>query len=349
MKNLLKSVGKILKKEKSSEDPSGSANSNSSQLMIIPQDELEYQTYQTQIDGLTAQIEVTLDYQTVTPPMESHPNLLELVVRLNDPDQIGLVSPKELEEIRTISNEFVKQIDDAIYVGSVTSNSIYNAFLYVPSNPKIPVSLRSLNVPQKFSYDVRPDNGWQYYNELLPTLEEGERMINQKQITELLANGINISQPKEIEHSIIIDDWNLPVLSDELTRLGYQIISTENYQGQSGTINVRFKKVSNIQLDYITAETIQLYGIAESKSGSYVGWKIYEKELEEKPTIQQSTVQPNNNVSVSVVPSDNESININNVSTNPLHFTSGKAVDHIVSKQDQLNQSLLNQFKNSQS
>lgn len=241
------------------------------QQIVLPIN-LTYDQFATKIEGQAAQIEVSLDYQDYA-PVPTHPRLLEVVVRLNTPNIEGFGSEAELQAVRTIRAEFLK-IKDAIYVGSLAAGGLVNSYLYIPETSELTESLKMINVPEQYSYDVVMDPQWQYYKELLPTLEESERIANQKQLTELLDQGIDMTIPRKLNHVITGDEDALKTLKAQLEGLGYVAKGIQPSMVQAKKKDLTMIKDAKLALDSLTSETINLSKLSAQAGCVYIGWEV---------------------------------------------------------------------------
>lgn len=239
--------------------------------VIIPHS-VSYDKFMTEVQGNTAVIEVSLDYQDYA-PIETHTSLLELVVRLDNPTPEGLAGEQEESALLQIRSEFTK-IKDAILVGSVTSGGLYNSYIYLPNEATVPEEFKNLNVVQKYSFELRVDPNWQYYRELLPTLEESERIANQKQLTELAAKGVDLAQRYSLVHVFSGEEAVLKSLEPKLVEQGYQIKGTRNSLVQQGKKDLSFTQESGLDLAELTAKTTALARFGTEQGITYVGWDL---------------------------------------------------------------------------
>jgi hypothetical protein len=235
--------------------------------------EMHYEVFNTSIQGQPAVIKVTLDYQDVA-PLTSHPNLLEMLVRINQPTPQGLMTPQEETEIDALRNEFL-QVPNSIYIGSATLGGLHTSYIYLPANAQLPEDLKSLKVTQQYSFEIRPDNNWQYYRELMPTLEESERLANERQLNETYKAVGEITQPRKLLNTITGAAEMLTVLQPELINLGYQIKEQRKSTVQQGRQDVLFTKVSDLNLDKLTQETIALAKLSQLHQAVYIGWDLF--------------------------------------------------------------------------
>jgi hypothetical protein len=228
-----------------------------------------YEKVITEVQGQTAVIFITLDLQDIA-PIDSHTDLLELVVSLNEPTADGLATDGETRQIEAIRDQFMA-IPNSLFVGSVTAGSMYNAYIYLPTGTVVSDTFKTLNIPQQYSFDVRPDPSWQYYNELLPTLDEAERIINGRQINELMQKGINLALPQNIVHTVSGNTKGIKDLQKEFANSEYTLATQTTEPGKAVLL---MSKNELLDLNSITAETIDLSQIAASYGAIYVGWDI---------------------------------------------------------------------------
>lgn len=266
--NLLQTLQNLFKKKAS---PQKVVAAVDDQAIVLPIN-ISYDLFETKIEGQAAWIEVCLDYQDYA-PVATHPKLLELVVRLNTPNVEGFGSEAELQVVKSIRAEFLK-IKDAIYVGSLFAGGLVNSYIYIPADSAIPDSLKMINVPQQYSYDQIVDPQWQYYKELLPTLEESERIANQKQLTELLDQGIDMTMPRKLNHMFTGANTSLKLLESQLNGLGYVSKGMQASIIQAKKQDLIVTKDAKLVLDLLTSETINLSKLASAQNAIYVGWEL---------------------------------------------------------------------------
>lgn len=267
-----------------------------------------FNKFVTKVDGLSAQIEYTDSFATSI-PSATHTQLLELVVRLNNPTTEGLASAEDVVAIEQLRNTIMQQLPQSLYVGSVTSNGLINSYIYVPNVVQINGTLQSINTPLKYSYEVITDPSWQYYLELLPTVQEQEMAANDQQLQQLLTQGMLLGSNITMSNQAIVPvdkaDSLIQAISTDPILTGMTVEKAE-VQGAEQMIRITGDKA--LEVEQLTAVSVAISQHAIAQGGRYLGWEV----TNATPTqpdiaISNATVAPISSIPESVLPGSNQS------------------------------------------
>ncbi|RUO39320.1 ribonuclease E inhibitor RraB [Aliidiomarina taiwanensis] len=113
--------------------------------------------------------------------------------------------------------------------------------------------------------------------------------MNQDTISALLDDGVDAESEFEIEHHIVSTNFDkLEKAAVELVKAGYHVEDAEEFEAEDGQLCFYFAAVTRSPIDeeILTAQTQQVFDIAEAAGVEYDGWGTYfgdEESEEEAP------------------------------------------------------------------
>jgi len=114
--------------------------------------------------------------------------------------------------------------------------------------------------------------------------------INQDTISALLDDGVDAESEFEIEHHIVSANFDkLEKAAVELVKVGYHVEDAEEFESEDGQLCFYFAAITRSPIDeeILTAQTKQVFEIAEAAGVEYDGWGTFfgEEESEEDESL----------------------------------------------------------------
>lgn len=216
-------------------------------------------------------------------PDSNRPWLLYVWVKLNDPDEHGMIAAKESEAINHVEDALVHEVATsvrAVHVGSVTREGRREFYFYAPTTSGFPESvnriMQSIGTHQ-WNFASKEDPQWEHYLQTMyPTVYDRQVMHNRKVLDALSKAGDNLEKERAVFHwAYFTEEAARRQFIDAIQLRGFAL----DNQLQSDTpddpypYGVAFRRIDPLHWNTINDVTIELWELAESLAGSYNGWE----------------------------------------------------------------------------
>jgi len=209
-----------------------------------------------------------------------YPQIAFVKVKLKEPNEKGLVSKSEEDEIAFLEDKLEASLIKfriGKYVGRIFSDG-YVTFLYYLQFTYNWQDFLDFALDEHASYEMtsafQEDSEWNYYQKLLyPNVKEWQIIQNHKACDALKAKEDNLYLKRAIEHKLFFvkGEENRNELILKLDKEGFKILSElENEEGAKGFSFYRLDKPFYHDID---ALTLYLIDLAELYNASYDGWE----------------------------------------------------------------------------
>ena len=207
-----------------------------------------------------------------------YPQIAFVKVKLKEPNEKGLVSKSEEDEIAFLEDKLEASLIKfriGKYVGRIFSDG-YVTFLYYLQFTYNWQDFLDFALDEHASYEMtsafQEDSEWNYYQKLLyPNVKEWQIIQNHKACDALKAKEDNLHLPRAIEHKVFFSD---EVKKDELVAKlkedGFKIQSQIKKDGVDGFAFYRVDKPFYHSIDELT---LYLIDMLETYGASYDGWE----------------------------------------------------------------------------
>jgi hypothetical protein len=208
-----------------------------------------------------------------------YPQIAFVKVKLKEPNEKGLVSKREEDEIAFLEDKLEASLIKfriGKYVGRIFSDG-YVTFLYYLQFTYNWQDFLNFALDEHTSYDItsgfQEDGEWNYYQKLLyPNVKEWQIIQNHKACDTLKAKEDNLYLVRAIEHKAFFSDRvDIDNLITKLEAEGFKIQSEiQNQEGVKGIAFYRLDKPFYTDIDELTLyliDTLDAYG------ASYDGWE----------------------------------------------------------------------------
>ena len=209
-----------------------------------------------------------------------YPNVAFVKVKLQEPNEHGILSEKEEPEIFFLEDKLEAALIKfriGKYVGRVISDG-YVTFLYYLQFTYNWQDFLAYALDEFESYEItngyQEDSAWNYYQKLLyPTAKEWQIIQNHKACDALKQKEDNLHLPRAIEHQLFFShtEEKREGLVSKLEKEGFKIqFELENEEGIKGLSFYRVNKPFYYDIDELT---LYLIDMLEKYGASYDGWE----------------------------------------------------------------------------
>lgn len=240
---------------------------------LLPQANWDF--YFCTLDGQPASIMLDLALRATAPQAE-RPHLLQIDVRINDPNAFGLTGSAEAETFFILEDRLADHLAhnlDALYVARITSSGYRRFYFYARAAvdmDRIVEEVMERFVRHHYTATAREDAAWEVYlHTCYPAPAQYQAMLNRRVLDHLAASGDNLSQAREVSHFLSFPDKG--ARSRFLTAL-----TGEGFEVQKSTddalrlVLIREERIDPTAIDGLTQ---RIMALAEGVGGSYDGWE----------------------------------------------------------------------------
>ena len=225
-------------------------------------------------------------------PIKEKPNLARLTIIMNNPEADGFSSDKESGIYVIIEAALVKQgkaNNNWIHVARHTGSGKWINYFYCHDTDSFRDSVCNVMAgfpDYQYEFEFQKDKNWSVYlNSLFPTEWQFRSMSNRDLVYMLHQHGIDLSQDREVEHTILFKNkTGRKTFLKEAKKLGF--ISKNNFFESSIKNNPYGLEISRVdKVDLVSVDTYvyQLFELAKQHHGFYDGWAAVVHKNEFKP------------------------------------------------------------------
>jgi len=227
---------------------------------------------------------IVLDMDLIkTAPIKDLPVIVITGVEFINSTKDGLPQKDEFANLHKISDDITNAISELTTMmpaGSFTYQSQRLDYTYVNDSTGIRDKLTKLYQSKysnyKFYINIKEDAGWDaYLNFLYPNEDTQEFMKNQKILSQLQANGDNLTKPRKIDYWLYFGSTNdrdgfKKIILDK----GYKVESEDTLNDKSAKpFKLHISRIDTINIQSITRTTLDLKHQAKQMNGDYDGWE----------------------------------------------------------------------------
>lgn len=234
-------------------------------------------------DGAHAVITVDLAYTEVAPD-DRRPHLVRVTVGFNAVQDDGLPDPADLAPVNALEDPLLAQLEasGAALVGRVATQGVRHFFFYTPdpdaSEAAAASALRAAK-DRQVEIEASHDPEWAAYTDyLLPTAPEFRRSQDAEVVRALEEAGDPLEVPRPVDHFIYFaEQAPRDEFAEEAREAGFEVelLDAEDAEGDDEPHGLRLRRDDPVDLDSISAVTIELDEAAEEAGGRYDGWEAF--------------------------------------------------------------------------
>jgi Regulator of ribonuclease activity B/Family of unknown function (DUF695) len=219
--------------------------------------------YLTRLDGALASVVVDLHAR----PQRSHPHCVVIDAALCHPRDDGLRDERELDTMGTLEDTLVERLEQALYVGRVTTRGRVQFVFYASTPLEVPPAIA--DYPLLVTTQLEPD--WQTFTRALyPGPFELQTILNRNLLEQLAAQGDALTHPREVDHFAFFDTPEQAAQAAvALTAKGFRVEAPTTSDGRTSLSFHRVDSLADGRIDHISAEVLE---IVLASAGDYDGW-----------------------------------------------------------------------------
>lgn len=239
-----------------------------------------WETYFAETDDGPISILVNLDAE----PSDDAPQpiLGRIFLEIPNPDENGFAPETEHDRL----NDIMEAVDLAVsvehrglLVGRTMGHAVCTIYFYLPTEEGFATSVEKAMKAfpdQRFEAASERDEHWEaYFDFLCPSEESLEFIENARVLEELLDDGDDLATPREVTHwAYFPDAASRDLYKAELITRNFTIQEeTHEPEEPENQFGLVFTTVRDVQLEGISAETLELRNLAAGFDGEYDGWE----------------------------------------------------------------------------
>jgi uncharacterized protein (TIGR01619 family) len=244
-----------------------------------PKYEPHWELYLQDYDGWLSSVVLDMGVLDIA-PVKKFPFLLTVEIPLLEPAENGLQNNEESYLLEMIEQEFINSaLADFIYVGRITRCGIRSLYFYCDKekdSTEIEIA-RVINKykPYTYTFSTREDKGWlHFFESMYPDDINFQIMSNNSVLQNLIKNGDDLSQPRDVIHFIVFQELDhKDAFLKEALPLGYQIYVDRNEPGKNSEYYLGIHREEMVSREFIHDNVQTLVDLANACNGEYDGWE----------------------------------------------------------------------------
>ena len=214
-------------------------------------------------------------------PISEKPELIQVTVSLNDPNEFGLTNPGEAEILYVMEDRLSEHISlnlGGLYVARNTSDRKRIFYFYCQSSAGyqgVVEEVMDSFSGHSYSCISSSDPEWTFYQQFLyPSPSEYQSILNRRVIEKLEQHGDNLSQAREVEHFLYFpDESSRSRFISQIHHHRFTICSQGfRQESEAHPYSLMISRVDRVDPASIDDVVLQLMRLAESCDGQYDGW-----------------------------------------------------------------------------
>lgn len=232
-------------------------------------------------DDALALITVDLAFTEVAPD-DRRPHLVRVTIGFNAVLESGLPDASDLDAVNALEDPLLARMEatGAAMVGRVITDGRRHFFFYTPdpaaSEAAAASALRGVK-DREVAVEASHDPEWALYSEyLLPTGPEYRRSQDAQVVHALEEAGDPLEVPRPVDHFIFFTEQApRDEFAQQARDAGFEVELLEAEAGldDEEPYGVRLRRDDPVDLDSISAVTIELDEAADNAGGRYDGWE----------------------------------------------------------------------------
>ncbi|MFD2247716.1 DUF695 domain-containing protein [Pontibacter ruber] len=241
----------------------------------------DWDVYFTFVDNLPAFFSVDLGLADIA-PMQDKPDLIEIVIGLQQPDEDGFPGEGEWEVLEEMEDTMVSTLEarlEAQYVAKTLNNGRRALYFYTGETLLLEQLMEEITAQfssYAIEYQVSEDPEWNIYLEYLYPDEEAMLKINNNRMLQALEEqGDQPHIPRNISHWLYFkSEQDRKACAEALQEEGFTVQSMAETQDVDGMpFELEVYREDKTDEDTITEVTGLLWQLAANYNGDYDGWE----------------------------------------------------------------------------
>jgi uncharacterized protein (TIGR01619 family) len=248
--------------------------------MLAPLQLPEWDFYFCTVDEKPASIMLDLSL-TPLAPVPQKPELIQVLVDLNDPNDFGLTNLGEAEILYVMEDRLAEHLSKSLgglYVARNTTNEQRIFYFYCQSSvdfERVVEEVMEGFARHTYSTQTHHDPLWDFYREFLfPAPAEYQSILNRRVIEKLEQHGDDLSEAREVEHFVYFPtEVSLTKFQERVSAERFRVLSKGTRQDDPqypySLMIARMDRVDPASIDEVVLHLLQL---TRECHGQYDGW-----------------------------------------------------------------------------
>ncbi|PQO27104.1 DUF695 domain-containing protein [Blastopirellula marina] len=241
-----------------------------------------WDVYFTTINDHFASILLDMGISGEAPDLD-RPCLLYVWIKLNAPDEHGMISDQESESIHLIEDALAHEIGSsvrALHVGCVTREGRRELYFYGRSARGLQETVQQVMESigtHRWMCDSKDDPGWEHYLQLMyPTSYDMQMMKNRQVVQLLYEEGDTLEKERTVFHwAYFSGESSRAQFINAIRQRGYSLDNEllSDTPEDPYPFGVSFQRADHVDWNSINDVTIELLELVDSLEGNYDGWE----------------------------------------------------------------------------
>lgn len=240
----------------------------------------DWDAYFCTLDEKPASIAIDLDLRRFA-PLEDRINLIQISIRVMDPDENGLPKGHELEKLSEIEDNLACELGDkldAVFAGRIAHDGLRSFYFYAATSADAAeVVINSISEFEGYSaqLEISEEPEWEtYFDFLLPDEREFQRIQNRRLLAQLEEYGDKPDRPRKIEHWVYFPtEENRADFVRSVVSQGYQCENMPAEDGNPLNYKLLVSRDDPTTEENIDEVVLYLWETAQEFEGEYDGWE----------------------------------------------------------------------------
>ncbi|MEQ8706728.1 MAG: DUF695 domain-containing protein [Phaeodactylibacter sp.] len=214
-------------------------------------------------------------------PLETHPRLLEVIVKAEETLPTGFPTEAETKMANELQGQLLQKLERGnfgVFAGSMVVPGEKRLYFYLRAEPEADALAQEVvtaYTKREVEAKIAPDETWATYStQLFPREQEQAEINNDGVLIRLQEAGDPLSQPRPIEHWAYFKSTKArSVFRDSLERYRFEPIGYDTLDQAGMPYGIHFMRQDSIHSPYIHDLTWGLTELAEELGGAYDGWE----------------------------------------------------------------------------
>lgn len=231
-------------------------------------------------EGRLIKIEIEMNAQEKAEEKMLYPWLYTVFIKLKNPLENGLADEDEEDILHECKERLVIKLQEkekALYVGSKTTDGWYELYFYLQDPKGIENKTKDVLTlfDYKFESNAVKDKKWHLYEvTLFPTEKQMHHIQSRRIIQEMIEEGDDISESREVEHYIYFQTASLRQKFEEVIE-EKSFINKGDFERDNNSefeYGIAIASTQTLQEESINATTDLIMDLCQEYHGDYEGW-----------------------------------------------------------------------------